>query len=504
MNEDTPYLRNHWSMVVSSILKVLLALAFIIVIAVANGMPAEILPYYALFISLILALVVVWNIIIWKKTRYYFLDDEIVVLRDTVFRKELRIQYERLASVNVQRDFICRILGTAKLAFNLNSNVNVLQAEAFIVLKEEDAEVLRKDVYKRMFQASNGTVGTDDGTDVPDTDSEAMLQPQYAGAGVTPLEDAEPLVHISTFDIFLHSIIGMPSIQALFGVLMAIYSIVTFFMQGAISILPLVILIAEFVLPAVGTFIRYYGYRLVRVGDTVSVSSGLFSTRSDSFKLSKVNFVRVREPLFCRLAGRAILEAEVVGTANENGIPLLCPTKKKDIVMGLFHDLLPEFECNEVHEKQSKTSLATIGLYMAVYLSILAVITYLISSLNLGVWGILLYIAVVILVVYIAVWGFLAYRNYSLAMDEDILKIVTGAYDRSVNYVLFDKIQYATVRSSPLQRRHGDGRCKVSMLSSRGFTEILSGVFKAEVLEKISATVMARIRDGRYDFRRYQ
>ncbi len=504
MNEDTPFLRNHWCVVASTFVRLALVLFFMVLVTIGNGMPSEAFLVYCLALTALCAFVVVWSVILWRKTRYYFLDDEIVVLRDTVFRKETRIQYERLASINVQRDFICRIIGTTRLAFNLNSNVNVLRAEAYIYLKEDEAEALRKDLYGRMFKATNGAVGAPVESDVPGEVSEEAAIPQDAHAGFTPLEDAEPLVQISTFDILLHSVIGMPSAQALFGILMVIYSVVSFFVQSSISVFAVVIFVAEFILPAVGTFIRYYGYRLVRVGDTVSVSSGLFSTRTNSFKLTKVNYVRVREPLFCRFIGRAILEAEVVGTANENGIPLLCPTKDKKVVMGLFHELLPEFECSEMQEKQSKTSLATIGLYMLIYMAAVSVVSYFLYQQDLHGWNFLLYLADAILVVYIVVWAALAFKTYRLAMNDSILMLVTGSYDRASNYILFDKIQYSTVRSTPLQRRRGDGRCLVSMLSSRGFTVVQSGVFKADVLESVSSIVMGRIRDGRYDFRKYQ
>ncbi len=504
MNGDEPFLRNHWCVVASNVVRMGLVLFFMILVTIGNGMPSEAFMAYCLILAALCAFVVAWSVILWRKTRYYFLDDEIVVLRETIFRKETRIQYERLASVNVQRDFISRIIGTTRLAFNLNSNVNVLQAEAYIYLKKDEAEKLRTEIYGRMFKATNGAVGTPVEPDVPGEVPEEGVPPQNVHMGATPLEDAEPLVQISTFDIFLHSVIGMPSAQALFGVLMVIYSVVSFFVQSSISVVAVVIFVAEFIIPAIGTFVRYYGYRLVRVGDTVSVSSGLFSTRTNSFKLTKVNFVRVREPLFCRFIGKAILEAEVVGTANENGIPLLCPTKGKKVVMDLFHELLPEFECSEMQEKQSKTSLATIGLYMLLYLALVSVISYFLYQQDLHGWNFLLYLADAILVVYIAVWGALAFKTYRLAMNDSILMVATGSYDRSSNYILFDKIQYSLVRSNPLQRRRGDGRCLVSMLSSRGFTVVQSGVFKADVLENVSSTVMARIRDGRYDFRKYQ
>jgi hypothetical protein len=41
------------------------------------------------------------------------------------------------------------------------------------------------------------------------------------------------------------------------------------------------------------------------------------------------------------------------------------------------------------------------------------------------------------------------------------------------------------------------------MMSSMGAKVIRSGTFLNEDLERVSAEVMARIRDGRYDYRRY-
>ena len=50
----------------------------------------------------------------------------------------------------------------------------------------------------------------------------------------------------------------------------------------------------------------------------------------------------------------------------------------------------------------------------------------------------------------------------------------------------------------------GAARCDLNLLSTVGASTVTSGVFPAEELEEISSTVMARIRDGRYDFRRFQ
>jgi uncharacterized membrane protein YdbT with pleckstrin-like domain len=101
-------------------------------------------------------------------------------------------------------------------------------------------------------------------------------------------------------------------------------------------------------------------------------------------------------------------------------------------------------------------------------------------------------------------WFVLAYRNRSISMNESIVLVVTGSFDRVSNYILFDKVQFANVYSTPIQRRYGAARCRINMLSTAGATAVVTGVFDAESLERVSDTVMERIRDGRYDFRRFQ
>ena len=475
---DGPFLRNHWSLVASNVLKSLAAMAFGLFIAMAANRFEYPSIYLAILASLS-AVVVAINVIIWKKTRYFFLEDELVVERSTIFRSETRIQYDRLASVNVERDVVCRLLGATKLSFNLNSSVNAGAAEAYIVLKADAAEALRRDMDARIFEVE----AVEDGEPEPEQES---------------------LVDVSVMDIVLHSFFGMRTSQFAFGLVMLAYSVLSYVYGSGVSVLGAALFVVDFFLPAVSSFFRLYGYRITRSGDAVSVSSGFFSTRKDSFMLSKVNFVKLREPLICRLMGRAMLEVEVVGTANGKGVPLLCPLKSRDIAVGLLHDLLPEFECTGEEMGQPRVSLVGIGLTVAAVLSASAAALLLLSTEIPGSDHVLLYAIAAAVVAACAVWAPMAYRTRRFACDGDIVLMVTGACDRVFNYILIDKIQSADVRSTPVQRRVGAARCRLSLLSTAGASSVMSGVFPAEDLERISATVMDRIRDGRYDFRRFQ
>ena len=475
---EGPFLRNHWSVVASGTLRAASWSVLIPVVMLASYGTFTI-ERALLMIGAFTAASAVANIIIWRRTKYYFLEDEMTVERNTVFRSETRIQYDRLASVNEERDPVCRLLGAVRLSFNLNSSVNASKAEAFIVLKADDAAALRTRMDSRIF-----------GRPAPSEDVAA--------------EEPASLVDVSFADILLHSMFGMPSAQVGVGAVTLAYSLFTFFGLGTPSIAATLLFVVDFLLPAVSSFLRLYGYRITRSGDKVSVSSGLLSTREDSFLLSKVNCVRVREPFLCRLMGRAILEVEVVGTANGKGVPLLCPLKRRSVAMDLFHSLLPEFECSA--EPMGQCRVASAGILLKagiVAFALLAaaclIVTYEPAADPEVVAGVALFG-----VLLCTFWAVMAYRTRAFACDGDIAMLVVGACDRITDHILMDKVQFADVRSSPIQRRKGAASCRISMLSTSGATSVTSGVFPAEELEKVSSTVLARIKDGRYDFRRFQ
>ena len=480
------FLRNHWSYLVGTVIRNTLALGLTVLIIISTS--EDTTPGFVWAVGIIIFSVAM-SVLIWLRTKYNFLEDEIVVTRNIVSRREVRIQYDRLASVNIERDFIYRILGATKLSFNLNSSVNVNRAEAFIVLEKEDAEELRDRVYARMYGTSPAS--TDD-----EPDAEKHMAKDY--------DSMESLVQVTGMDIFLHSFLGMRTWQFAFGIVMLIYSVVSLVESGSVNLLAVILFAVEFFIPALSHFFRYYNYRIVRDGDTVVISSGLFSTRQDSFKLSKVNYVKLEEPLICRLMGRAILEAEVVGTADQKGMPLLCPLKDKAVCTDLIGTLLPEFECRGETSKQSVSALFGIVPYMAVSLAVLAAIYVLLEDEFSGLYRVLFDGVIVLLAAGILGWGHLAFRIRTFAMDDTIALIVTGAFDRVSNYVLLDKVQFVDVTTSPAQRRYGTARCTMNMLSTTGNSKIRSGVFDSGSLESLSYEVRDRIIDGRYDFRRFQ
>ena len=489
--EERPVLRNHPSVILGNLITVGITLVFVAIIWSGNGL-SSLLQDTKVLVPVAMLFLISCFIFYrrWKLTTYTFGDTEITVDRNTVFKNKVHIQYSRLASVNVRRNIINHIFGTTTLLFNVNSSINTAQAEATLTLKADEADRLREAISNRIFQREF----------VPEKEVKQ-----------------ETLVKVTNFDVILHGLFGQPTHQAIIGFIFLAYSFITVFWgNGSGVIFALFMFALTTMLPWVRTILRYYNYRIYRVGDTITVESGLISNYRSSFKIKKVNAVRVREPLLARLMGKALLEAEVIGLADADGLPLLCPLKNKKVVMDLGHTLIPEFLIDYEAKGQPKKAFIPTMVYRLLLSAVIVLIgvgAYLLlqnmefdqsDRLIIGIAKMADIALTVAIPVLLIVHGLLAHGHREFDMNDDIFMFVIGGYDRETDYIKFDKVQKTRISAGIIQRRYGVARCTVSLMAASGFKDFQSGLFSEEELSKVPEEIMARIKDGRYDYRVYQ
>ena len=469
--------RNHPTVLLEKAFSMGVALLFMYLVT-GNGMIEMLAAYTAVFVA-----GMVYSFAIWRRTWVSFEDTEIVVLRDTwVTKKTKRIQYSRLASVGVARSIINRICGTTRLIFNVNSSINANEPEATLTVDSELAERIRRELNSRIFSK----------------ESETAEEPEI-----------ETLVKVSNADIVIHAFISQPTARLVFAVLMLVYSFVSILYDSAGGlVIPLLLLAANEIIPLAKEILTYCNYRLYRVGDTITVESGLLSTVRMSFKVGKVNSVRMRQPLLARALGMCVLEAEVVGIAvagDDAGTPLLCPLKKEAEVRGLMAKVMPEVVFEPESISQSRGAFMAMAvtnlLYICLAISVTVFFADGIDSALILVTEVFVAIGIPLLLVGHVI---MAQRNRRFAMGPESFLLVYGGYDTMSEFILYDKVQYTSVDSGPIQRTFGNATLHVSMMSSQGFRETVSGLFPPRDLERVPAEVMGRIRDGRYDHRRYE
>lgn len=486
MTEERVF-KNHPTTILGNAINAAFLCAFIALLNYSSV--SEFLVYVVGLVGVVAVLVALISFYLWKKTTFTFTEEELIVNIDTVFKKVNHIQYAKMASVNVKRSVLNKLFGTSTLTFNINSSVNATEAEAKLTLKKELADDLRNEINSLVFRKE---MSIEEDHEVPSD------------------------VHITNKDVILHAFLAQSTITSIFGILSTIYAIVMIFYGSTGGLLSAILLfLMGEVIPIISSIMKYYNYRMYRVDDTITVECGLLETKRSSFNINKINSVRIREPLMARSIHMATLEAEVVGIADDESIPLLCPLKPRAEVEALFAKLIPEFY-DESMELIHQPHIALVPMTVAQILIAVVVIpifylfyTYVWLEYRTigGFWGSLLtfgFLAAMVLTAIVMV-GYvgLAQRHYMFARGRDVFLFVHGSFDVSAEYIAYDKVQYVSVSEGLVARRFGLASCQVNMMSSEGFRGISSGYFRPDDLEAVGNEIISRISDGRYDYRRY-
>ncbi len=149
---ETMVYRNHYSYVIQNLVSLILTLGLILLINYfSNRDEGFVLVGWSYAIIILVVGLMFVYIRMWILTTYTFGPTELYVFRNTYFKKETKIQYSKMASVNVRRTIVNRIFGSTTLLFNVNSSVNSNNAEATLVLKSDEADKLREIISSRIF-----------------------------------------------------------------------------------------------------------------------------------------------------------------------------------------------------------------------------------------------------------------------------------------------------------------------------------------------------------------
>lgn len=455
---------------------------------------------YAMIISSILFFGIVFSALWisywrWKKTTIIFKDTEMTVFRDTVFKKEIRIAYTKIASTNVNRGIINRLTDTSKLLININSRVNSYSPELTLTFGVEMADRIRANLSKKMYNSN--ILPTDE-------------------------ENIPSIVTITAKDVILHSFLSQPTASALFGIIMffiGFYEMFTNSGDFGTGVVAIFFAAVTYIIPMVAMIFHYFNYKIYRIGDTIYLSHGLVRTYHKSFKVTKINSVRLRSPLLPRLIGRYMLDAEVVGLAlggNDDGkniAPLLCPMKDRETIDRVMRTIVPEFIYDVEMNRQPKEAAKPIFIRATLW-SILVVIIaiafydpmakiFVDEGMILNQITLVIIATTLMVVISIFINGIWSRRIVEYGRSTDLFTFVVGVIDRKITTMSYDKVQIANIESGPFSRPYGLAKCNISLLSSIGSQNIYSGYFNADELEAISDEVVSRVKDGRYNYREY-
>lgn len=482
--------KNHPTAIIQN---VLIASIVFFAMAISFIKPGEEVPWGASYvIAVIFAAVIALIVYAWKKTTITFEKDQIVVYSNVIYKKRKTIPYSKIASANVVRTVFNRIFGTTTLQININSATNAARPEASFVFKKELAEELRSKLMEGLFQQIY--------------DSEAE-------------KEHKSVLNFNGMDSIVYGLIGKSSFNFLNTLFWTAYSIISllFFNAGSI-LLALFMLIISGIIPIISLILRYCNFKVYRVENTIRLEHGLLQTYRTSFEIKKINAVNVRRPLFARMIHKCCIETEVVGinAMGEDITPLISLFIKEDQLEYAMKELLPEF-MHEIplHKQPAEAKLPTFlraGYFMIAWLAVLGIPTLWFGENmhTLGYTGTVNLELIKYILIFVTAAGaalilwsaFVAMRRYEFGMGEDMFVVVRGIVDKCTHTVQYDRVQISSTYATPLPNRRGLAKLKISLLSSAGQKNIKSGFFKRDELSEVAETMLSRLADDKYDYRK--
>ncbi|MGN1045252.1 MAG: PH domain-containing protein [Candidatus Methanomethylophilaceae archaeon] len=487
---ETP-VRNHPTVMLQGLVITVLVLAILLFSFIAEGMDYRNIVLLVAVLAVAAALIVVF----WARTYVHTTETEIVSEFNFIMHKRKTVPFSKIASVNVVRNIFDRLFGTATIQVNINSAINAAKPEITLCLKNDLANEARGYLSSRIYGLN------------------------YVSESEQVYESA---VNLSNRDSILHGIFGTSSWFVLMSAFFLAVSVASMFFQAHGDVKAIVstslLFALSFVIPMVALILRYYNFRVYRLGDTIYLQHGAIQLYKTSFKVNKINSVRIKRTFFARLMNKACLEVDVVGiNATQDTVPILCILTSMDNIEKLMREVVPDFIYEKEGEAQPKSAaypwlmratwvaLATLAVYAYpmwyMFFGDLAIFEgdeFFIMPFRLLLVG---SFAVLVLAYYAA--AHVGFNKNRMDIGEDMFMFETGIVDRVRTVMQYDRAQKVDVYAWPAARSRGLARCRVHMLSAAGRSVAVSGYYPAEKLETIGEEIMGRIADGRYDYRRF-
>lgn len=437
----------------------------------------------------IMALVLGFAILKWRKTTITIDEDALIWDKDTLNKKTLTIGIENISSINIERNIFERIIGTAKLKLDTDSLSTADETDVEFVFKYDDAirykEYLEAKVRSYDAKPTEKITGEEPKTQSlgarVEYDNEQEKEPVRMNQQAEYVSDFGEIAAHCLYDLNISSlIIGLPL------VVFAIIGFVAMFMDGQIGVEEIfasVVQVVTFgyacIYAIVGKFFRYYNLTVARQENRIYMKYGMFKIREYVIPVEKINAIHIKQTLVGRMCKRYNVSMECVGVGdNEKEIAQLTLSLKMDEIKERLSVLLPEYDLMQLDAIKGISKKAIVHKLMR-----LVWVIFIATCVNVGIFigmniiddfGVLakdttFWIVDAVIVGVILLWvlihGLLQLKVEAIGLGDRNLMTVTGAYGKDITIISYKKIQYVSTKKSPTSKLTGLVRGDANILS---------------------------------------
>ncbi|USZ72910.1 PH domain-containing protein [Natronosalvus halobius] len=310
---------------------------------------------------------ILYELAYYERFRYAVADDTFDVVSGVVSRRDREVPLHRVQNVDVRQTALHRLFGIAAVHVETAGG-----SQTEITLRYVDEAEARALTRRLRTGAGVGAEPDDvdrEGPTAVDTDAGRAPREPDGVAGERHQDAERTLFRIKPKELAILSVFTIdPGASLLGGLILSFASgfdpttLVPIDLlesdlpgTGVVAILwaGFLFLLAAWILSALLTLTRYYGFRLTRVGDELYYERGLVQRYSGTIPLEKVQTLTITESVPYRWFGYASLAVETAGYGPEQsdsrGTESAIPLAEVGRVVALARSIEP-FEASEMGE----------------------------------------------------------------------------------------------------------------------------------------------------------
>jgi putative membrane protein len=412
--------------------------------------------------------------------RYLITPQELIIKSGVVSRKQRNIPLKRIQNVNIQQNFLQRILGISTVKLETAGDAT---SEAVL----DSVGTLNANEIKQIIKEYQAKPETSDKTDI-DIQHENIPVDYESSNSERPTSEIKELINMSVWDVTKYGIlrfrpiliVAMGWIVSMYQQFMPqefsridenIYNFMETYIDGFdymstviyVSFAVVIALFLSWLADIFLTVIQFFGFKLSIEGNKLYTNYGLLTRRQGTIPLKKLQMMVLFSNVIREKFGYWGLNIETAGTAGRQGKApeVAVPFAKKDIVIELAKGI-KDFNVPEEFIPVSSKTIRRAFLRYFWLINIVSLVLYF----TIDMW----WLAYCFLPVGLLL-AFLRFKSRGFYLDENRVLIKTGWFFKKITIIQIDKIQNVIYTSTFFQRLMGLASLNLDTAAGSGFND---------------------------------
>lgn len=430
-------LRNHKLVILNYIFKSIKDFLLPIIIILSKGIPVNKFP---ILLGIIIIIIFI-GFVKWYNTYFYIKDEKLHYNTGVISKNDIAIPIEKITTIDFSQNILQKIANVVTLKIDSGASNNK-DSEITIVLKKDNAEVLRNDLMLKEKFLEDTIVEKEYDNVIMNMGKRDVILYSITqnslgiviGGVLSFFAFADDALKI--FNIDLDKIINKNDISFNFKLNTKVIIIIVALIISFLMIIKLISLIIY--------VLKFSNFKVMKDDNLIKVEYGLLNTKKYCFPINKINAVILKQNIFRQLLGLYKVHISVIGYGDEKGEEaLLFPICNMESINHVLNEVNQQLVFDgHIYKvnKYGKIKFFFVPMLITIVISIIIILKIKFNY------------AAFILISIVFILRYLKYKNTALGYNDKIIIASFGIFTKQIVLLEMKKIQALVKKTNHFQR----------------------------------------------------